>query len=310
MRNALVHDACALGNKVVVAVAEGTSSPAGAEPCWITPERHWQEWQGAMAAVDAVVVVAPETDDELLRLTALAGQTGCRYLGSGLESVRIAGSKRSTARHLAGEGVAVVPTYSSAEFQDLLTRSSPHILADEWVVKPDDGVGGGGCRRVGIAAARELAIADTNLSVQPFVAGFSGSLSILVGQGQTHVLARTHQHLAWHAEDVGLLGLGVNAWDLEWERAEDLAEAVTRALPDLAGFCGIDVLLTDRDELLVVEVNPRVTSSYPALNASLGMNPLALLQDLMVGVVLDPYLWRETCQTVNLKFAVSRSSRG
>jgi predicted ATP-grasp superfamily ATP-dependent carboligase len=50
-------------------------------------------------------------------------------------------------------------------------------------------------------------------------------------------------------------------------------------MPELWGYAGVDVMRCEQ-ELRVLEVNPRLTTSYAGLRRSLGINPAALVLDL------------------------------
>jgi predicted ATP-grasp superfamily ATP-dependent carboligase len=53
------------------------------------------------------------------------------------------------------------------------------------------------------------------------------------------------------------------------------------------GYVGIDMVLTDRDAV-VIEVNPRVTTSYVGLRKVLRPNPAALMLEAARGNLPDP----------------------
>jgi predicted ATP-grasp superfamily ATP-dependent carboligase len=53
------------------------------------------------------------------------------------------------------------------------------------------------------------------------------------------------------------------------------------------GYVGIDMVLTDRDAV-VIEVNPRVTTSYVGLRKVLRPNPAALMLEAARGSLPDP----------------------
>jgi predicted ATP-grasp superfamily ATP-dependent carboligase len=59
-----------------------------------------------------------------------------------------------------------------------------------------------------------------------------------------------------------------------------LVTRVARAMPGLAGYFGIDVILSE-DGPRVVDVNPRLTTSWVGLRAALGFNPAKLVLDLL-----------------------------
>lgn len=270
MRDALVNDALALGDiSVEVAVVIGAAAAETGLTRWVRHAECWTDWRRAIAGVDAVLLLAPEMAGWLLRLSTLVVSLDTLLLGSSLDAVIIAGSKQRTAERLQAAGVAMVPTQSAG----LPWPAS----SDGWVLKPDDGVGGMGCRLVPPGGPRPALSADARLVLQPFLPGLAGSLSLLVNEGVPLVLACNQQHLRWHSGDVELTGISVNAWPITLDAAEQLARAVVAAIPGLRGFCGVDFILA-ADGPVVVEVNPRVTSAYPLLRSSLGVNPLELLR--------------------------------
>ena len=59
----------------------------------------------------------------------------------------------------------------------------------------------------------------------------------------------------------------------------DLARRVAAAVPELWGYAGIDLILTEAG-LHVLEINPRLTSSYAGLRSALGGNPTASVLEL------------------------------
>ncbi len=60
---------------------------------------------------------------------------------------------------------------------------------------------------------------------------------------------------------------------------EPIAQAVAAAISGLCGYCGIDFLLSEEGPL-VLDVNPRLTTTYAALRETIGCNPAALVLGL------------------------------
>ena len=50
-------------------------------------------------------------------------------------------------------------------------------------------------------------------------------------------------------------------------------------MPGLAGYIGVDVIVGDAD-IRVLEVNPRLTTSYAGLEQAIGCNPAELILDM------------------------------
>jgi predicted ATP-grasp superfamily ATP-dependent carboligase len=67
-------------------------------------------------------------------------------------------------------------------------------------------------------------------------------------------------------------------------------------MPGLAGYVGVD-LIVGENAITVLEVNPRLTTSYAGLRRAIGANPARLVLDLLYNehFILPPDM---TCQVV------------
>jgi tyramine---L-glutamate ligase len=219
---------------------------------------------------------APETGGLLERLARDTGAAGKTLLGSSLDAVRLTASKGSTAKVLRDAGIAVVPTFC---------RDEPiPCLPGCWVIKPDDGAG---CVDSILlpdwAAARgHLAGAPDDVIAQPWIHGEALSLSLLCQGGTARLLSCNRQRVAIEDARLTLQGVKVNACpDLDGSFA-DLASNIAAAISGLWGYVGVDFILTPHGPV-VLEVNPRLTTSYCGLRKALGINTAA-----MVLAQLDP----------------------
>lgn len=219
-----------------------------------------------LANSEAAWPTAPETGGVLEQLARRTLAAGVRLIGCRPGAVAVAASKRRTAQALAARGIAVIPTFTAAD-------PLPETPGALWVVKPDDGAGADGLQLVPgwrLAAAR-LAADPDRLVAQPWLDGEAASLSVHCRDGQATLLAVNRQRVKVSPAGVTLVGLEVNALPDPGGRLAALADAVCRAIPGLDGYVGIDVLLGE-DEPVVVEVNPRLTTSYAVLGRALGIN--------------------------------------
>jgi predicted ATP-grasp superfamily ATP-dependent carboligase len=209
----------------------------------------------------------------LERLAATTLAAGRRLLGCRPEAVRVAGSKLATTRALAARGVPVVPTFSQAD--------PPADVPGPWAVKPDDGAGCDGLELFPdrAAALARLTAAGGRLVAQPWIAGEALSLSLLCGRGAPLLLACNRQRLGRHDGHITLDAILVNdVADTDGQLAR-LARGVADAIPGLWGYVGVD-LVQGAEGPLVLEVNPRLTTSYCGLRAALGCNTAALVVEL------------------------------
>jgi predicted ATP-grasp superfamily ATP-dependent carboligase len=224
----------------------------------------------AMEGTDAVWPVAPETGGTLEALARAACRRGRLLVGCRPEAIAVAASKLRTAAALQAAGVPVVPTCGSPD--EIGER------AGRWVVKPDDGAGcAGTCILDTAAAARAMLSASPRGApvAQPWIEGEALSLSVVVGRGCAEVLCCNRQHVETTDGRLRLRRLEVNALPPTADM-DALAQAVARAIPGLEGYVGID-LVAAAGRLTVIEINPRLTTSFTGLRQALGCNLAALV---------------------------------
>ncbi len=70
---------------------------------------------------------------------------------------------------------------------------------------------------------------------------------------------------------------GLASWQIP---LAGLAQRVAEALPGLWGYVGVDFILSDAGAM-VLEVNPRLTTSYVGRRKSIGANPAAWVLGLL-----------------------------
>jgi predicted ATP-grasp superfamily ATP-dependent carboligase len=236
----------------------------------------------ALAALDTACrgaalafVIAPETGGALETLTRRVAATKVAVAGSSAKAVAIAASKRRTAAALAVRGVAVVPCYA----QD--APPPEHERGGVWVVKPDDGAG---CEQTVLASSwahalsrgRELGLHDPVF--QPYLEGEPLSLCCFAGRDGVRVLSVNRQHVECREHALRFRGVTVGLpAAARWNPAA-VARAVADALPGLRGAFGIDLLLLTGSPV-IVEVNPRLTTSFAALRDVCGVNVATLALD-------------------------------
>lgn len=225
-------------------------------------------------AADAVWPMAPETGGVLEELSRMVLARRRRLLASHPDAIRIAGSKTATAECLAAAGIPVVPTYSDS--------SVIPPLPGPWVIKPDDGAGCADTHLVsGADAARRWLAAriDESFVAQPWIEGDARSLSLLCQNGEARLLCCNRQRVSIRDSRLALEGLSVNAIADDGAYAA-LAGRIAAALPGLWGYVGVDLVETAQGPR-VLEINPRLTTSYCGLRDALGMNPAALVLGLL-----------------------------
>lgn len=298
MLQALVKDLAGVPDVAVTYARDRRLPPPDLPGAVLWVEAHgdpWPLWRGAVADADALWPIAPETDGILERLSVLAAECDRTLLGCRPEAVRLTTSKRRTTEHLARHGVAVPPTLPLSE---ALTHGFPPGGAG-WVVKPDDGAGSEAALLFrDLAALRrwtEAAPQADRLVVQPYLPGPAASLSLLCRDGRAQLLSCNLQDVRLDGGRFRYRGGTVGGAENRRAVYRPIADAVAAAIPGLWGYVGIDLVDT-ADGPVVLEINPRLTTSYAGLGAAVGSNPAALVLQLLARDVAD--------------IAVPRSARG
>lgn len=269
MRDALVADLLAVpGVQVSAAVRTPADDlPARARPVAPRTGEATADFMAREAALhDLAWVVAPETGGLLLHYSRRVSPG--RWMGCRPQAIALATSKRNTLAQLDAAGVC-----------------TPLRVADarRWVVKPDDGAGAIDTR---VHARHEAALHDQLAraaqgqvaTLEPWVEGEALSISLLCrGPGEVELLSVNCQDVRV-AEDgqVHFHGVRVNALP-DAEALGRVAEAVSRAVPGLKGFVGIDLVWHRQLGPVVIELNPRITCAYAGLSAELDRNLAAEL---------------------------------
>jgi hypothetical protein len=243
---------------------------------------------------DWSLVIAPESDGLLAERSRWVEEEGGRLLGPSSAAVRLTGDKLGLARHLLAQGVPTPPS--------LPWPGAAPPLPFPLVCKPRHGAGSQAtffarddnelslC--IGHAHAEDW---EGEMIVQPHVPGLAASVAFLTGPGQRVALPATEQVLSddwrFHYQG-GRLPLPA---DLN-SRAQQLAERAVAAVEGLCGYVGVDLVLgeaADGSEDRVIEINPRLTTSYVGLRALARFNLAAAMLAATTGAALPPLRWRQ-----------------
>lgn len=286
MRDALIRDLASVPDVAISIIHDRRiEPPAGATRVKSVGER--SEWRPAFDALadsaEAVWIVAPETGGILEQLSRSVLSAGRVLIGSTPDAVRIAASKRESHRRLAQAGIASVPTFRPDEPRPQATG--------RWVAKPDDGCGSEHTRMFADGAAAERWIASrpdgARFVLQPYVPGEAVSLSALGRGGEAWLLCVNRQRMEMRDGAFAFRGVEVNAIEDRDGSFADLVAAIGRTIPGLEGYFGIDVIASEAGPV-VVDINPRLTTSWAGLAPALGTNPAGLVLDLLLHDRFEP----------------------
>lgn len=219
---------------------------------------------------DKTWIIAPESGEVLANIMALMRQLGVSTVNCDEHSIRLCADKLQCDKYLSDIGVATINT---------LSRHELHAYYQAVVIKRRDGVG---CEGMKICASGRAAldyINDSELSndawyVQPYIEGQHKSLSLICLNGAAKVLSVNAQIMSFKNQ-VKLMSCMTNVQSISPE-IEVLANTIASALPGLKAYVGVDLIETE-NTCFVVDVNPRLTSSYVGLRQCLIDNPADII---------------------------------
>ena len=267
---------------VVWDVALGVFPLDGVDVELATPESFSDAATNAMADVDQVVVIAPESDGLLLEHHHLVSGAGARWCGSSTETVQICSDKLLSFERLTASGVPTVP---ATTFNGQLPRTGTPC-----VIKPRFGAG---CEDTFVVAPGEelpvLSAAADQYVVQPLVEGKSISIAAVWTDGGWSVLPLVEQRvvgrqrLEYHG---GVLCIDGRL--LPKGHVETILGCLDAVQAD-RGWIGIDLIEPTHGPALVVDINPRLTTSYVGYRQATDCNLAELLLNTTNG---DAINWR------------------
>lgn len=266
----------------------------------INPEQDvHQEFTRLMSLCDAVWPIAPESDSILQGLCEEVERSGKLLLTSPSNAVAIAGNKWLTYGYLQRHNIATVPTQQLSAFC---------FTPGEWIVKPADGVG---CADSYLMANQEdfdtmtATLDERKYIVQPHIQGQKMSLSCLFKQGRAWLVCVNRQYFELINKQYHLNRITVN-FQSDTSRYLNTVNDVAKAMPDLWGYVGIDLIETI-GQIFVLEINPRLTTSFAGIHDALGINCAGAVLELLTG---DPSLQPTHHQAININVNGQESYAG
>jgi tyramine---L-glutamate ligase len=284
MLTALLEDLAAIGGHEIVTTIDprfALAAPEGVDTVMLGAgkARDAARLEALITAADAVWIIAPESDRCLERLAAAVERRGKMLIGCGSLAVRRASDKAALPRLLAAVGVRHPETAVCRRDADL--GHAARSIGYPVVVKPARGAGCGGVglARDGAALHRRVAAARREsgsgpLLLQRYVPGVAASVSLVADGTRAVPLALNAQSIR-AAASFSYEG-GATPLDHPLAAAAmDAARRTCEALPDVRGYVGVDLVLTET-EAVVIEVNPRLTTGYLGVRAAIGGNIAAM----------------------------------
>lgn len=287
MRNALLRDLVKLGGYEIVTMHD---SRLGASPLVensVPVESQFDDaFKNMLTQVDLVWLIAPETGGILLKLCEICYEADIIFLGCEFNATLIGTSKSLTYEALQEAKIFTIPVIAGEDFvldaDFTCAQSIQPLNTGRWIAKPEDGAGCDGIKIFDdLQKLMEWLKQDNrylNYLVQPYQQGIAASFSMLCRGGKGWLLSCNEQHVSSDSDTFSLKGVTINGMQAYRQRFETLAHKVAKMLPDASGYIGVDVIVDAKnDKIYVVEINPRLTTSYVGLHEAIGHNPAKII---------------------------------
>jgi predicted ATP-grasp superfamily ATP-dependent carboligase len=242
---------------------------------------------------DYTVVIAPEFSEILLERCRWVEAAGACLLGSSLAALRLAGDKLELGKQLRDHGL---PTPECCLWDKAPRRAE---LSFPLVLKPRHGAGSQATFRVDHDAMLQSCLEEGRAKgcrgeflLQSFVVGTPVSVALLVGPQGSVPLLPAYQHLSKDGR-FHYLGGSLPLPPALAARARKLAQSAVSCVPGLKGYVGVDLVLgNSENEDWIIEINPRLTTSYVGLRALARANLAAAMLQVALGGEKPNLVWK------------------
>ncbi len=211
--------------------------------------------------IDAVWVIAPESDDILLDIESILSDK--IWIGCQRCAIKIATSKSLTKKKLSEFGILN---------PDLIQKNR---FFTNYVLKPDDGAGSENTKifhtlEQAINEKEKLNEGGRKYILEKFIEGNAMSFSMLCFEDYLEIISIKKQIIKISPD--GKISFIKNSF-INQELGKSLqpkifniAKKLRKAIPGLMGFVGVDFVLDKNNDVFVLEVNPRLTCSFLGLS--------------------------------------------
>jgi predicted ATP-grasp superfamily ATP-dependent carboligase len=254
----------------------------------VPPDEHKDIFLSLLKRCDAALIIAPESNGILSRLSAQVEKEGVMLLGSSASATAIAGDKEACGKILSLANLPI-PKTCTADIGSAIGIAEQ--MGYPLVLKPLDGVSSEGICLVDDPADMPAALANLRkrtsrerILLQSFVDGIHASVCLLVAENRclslslNRQLIRTGIPFEYRGSEVpfdhAMAGYAI-----------ELASSVVDHIPGLNGYVGVDLVIAG-DSVRLIEINPRLTTSYIGLRQVSRANPAEMIYEACLKRIL------------------------
>jgi predicted ATP-grasp superfamily ATP-dependent carboligase len=286
MLRTIIEDAKAAGHTVTTVLDSRIAKlnpPLEAErkipvDTWLETENTIQE---AAESSDATYIIAPETNGILKMLVEKMQENDNPSLNSTPKAIARVSDKTRLQQHAKRIELPTPKTltFSTDDNKENTMQEVMDRIGFPAVFKPVDGVGCEGLslvtskNQVAAAIARTVNLANSRFMVQELIQGLPASVTVISNGTNAAPISLNKQNISLKPpKQASSYNGGTVPLDNSLkEKAFDAAKKLVESIEGLKGYIGVDLILTKK-EPVVIEVNPRLTTSYVGTRKILNLN--------------------------------------
>jgi len=215
-----------------------------------------------LKSYDYVLPIIPETDMLLYSYVKYLEDNEINTLISDSATIKVCSDKKKLHSYLFKSNISKPKIFDSKDAINLKSKI---------IIKPRLGAG---CEDIRIIDSTSQFEYNNKYEImESYINGESLSLSIFFTNTSFRLLSVNKQIINIQNNKLKLTGIVVNVYSKNSPEIIYLLSRIKNMLPGLYGFVGIDIII-DKGEIFVIEINPRLTTSFCGLYHALGINLL------------------------------------
>ena len=215
---------------------------------------------------DYIIPILPESNNNLYNYVKFLNDNNIKNLISSPRAIMNTSDKWLFYKKCLNSQIKTIPTYL-----DKCDLRSNIIIKDRY---------GEGCSSIKLYKTKRSIIENIenqNKIMQPYIEGIDLSLSVFFDREKFHILSVNKQNLSINKDNlIKLKSILVNITVSFEEKIYALVNKIHKSFFGLYGYIGIDIIVDDKN-IFVVEINPRLTTSFVGIKYTKGINLLDLI---------------------------------
>lgn len=233
---------------------------------------------------DACIFMAAEEDLQLYEFTKILEDNNIKLLTPSSDAVLLCSDKSKTYSYLnkqfSNENFLIDSYLINLKEYDLSNKESYNKLFKDYfklfknnekmIIKPSDGVACQGVHLVTSFTEFESKLKENKSSMdyiilQKYITGKSCSVSLISNGTEALPLSLNSQEISFNSGGLEYKG-GQVPFNHNMEKsAMDIAKRIVESIPGLKGYVGVDLIISDSNEIFILEINSRLTTPFVAL---------------------------------------------